>query len=110
MGDPDGEDEEGHQHRIGVDGVAKPGDQPKLPHHGDQRAAHHQQGAAHAAGVEEDDGQRGHHRQAEEHDHLDQAVDEIPHQLGEADDPDLVLARPLLPRLVGLAVELDLAA
>ena len=32
-----------HQHRIGVDGVAKPGDQPKLPHHGDQRAAHHQQ-------------------------------------------------------------------
>ena len=110
VGDPDGEDEEGHQHRVRVDGVAEPGDDAELPDHGDQGAAHHQQGAAHAAGVEEDDEERSRHRQGEEEDHLDEAVDEIADQLGKADHPDLVLARPLLPRLMGGACELYLAA
>ncbi|MDT4807728.1 hypothetical protein FQZ97_405810 [compost metagenome] len=92
MGHADGEDQEGHQHRVGVDGIAQPGDDAQLPDHRDQRAADHQQGAAHAAGVEEDDHQRGDHGQAEEHHHLDQAVDQVADQLGETDHADLVLA------------------
>ncbi|VVQ22773.1 hypothetical protein PS914_06840 [Pseudomonas fluorescens] len=112
VGHADGEDQERHQHRIRVDGIAQPGHDAQLPDHRDQRAADHQQGAAHAAGVAIDDDQRGDHGQAEEHHHLDQPVDQVAHQFGETDHPDLVMALALLPGLVGRAVagEFDLVA
>ncbi|MNZ54645.1 hypothetical protein D3C78_725520 [compost metagenome] len=112
VGHADGEDQKRHQHRVRIDGVAEPGDDAQLPDHRDQRAADHQQGAAHATGVGVDDDQRGDHGQAEEHHHLDQAVDQVAHQLGETDHPHLVLALALLSGLARLAVaaEFDLVA
>ncbi len=52
------------------------------------------------------------HGQAEEHHHLDQAVDQVAHQLGETDHPHLVRALALLPGLTRGAVagEFDLVA
>ncbi|MCY1179157.1 hypothetical protein D9M73_195390 [compost metagenome] len=57
VGHADGEDQKRHQHRVRIDGVTEPGDDAQLPDHRDQRAANHQQGAAHATGVGVDDGQ-----------------------------------------------------
>ncbi|MNS81506.1 hypothetical protein D3C72_1152200 [compost metagenome] len=90
VGHADGEDQKRYQHRIRVDGVAQPGDDTQLPDHRRQRAQHHQQGTAHAAGVEVDDQQRGQHRQGEEQHHLQQPVDQVAHQLGEADHVQLI--------------------
>ncbi|MNF54315.1 hypothetical protein D3C84_357410 [compost metagenome] len=100
----DGEDQEGHQDRVGIDGVAQPGDDAQLPDHRGQRAEDHQQGAADAAGVQQDDEEGTDHRQAEEHHHLNQPVDQVAHQLGEADHPHLVLAAALLAGLARGAV------
>ncbi|MNI12071.1 hypothetical protein D3C73_652390 [compost metagenome] len=104
VGHADGEDQERHQHRVRIDGVAEPGDDAQLPDHRDQRAADHQQGAAHATGVGVDDDQRRDDGQAEEHHHLDQAVDQVAHQFGEADHPHLVLAGAFDPGLTRRAV------
>ncbi|MNO84767.1 hypothetical protein D3C76_761180 [compost metagenome] len=104
VGHADGENQERHQHRVRIDGITQPGNNTQLPDHRDQRAADHQQGAAHATGVGVDDQQRGDDREAEEHHHLNQAIDQVAHQLGETDHPDLVLTRTLLPGLVYGAV------
>ncbi|VVP60459.1 hypothetical protein PS900_06194 [Pseudomonas fluorescens] len=104
VGHTDGEDQKRHQHRVRIDGVAEPGDNAQLPDHRDQRAADHQQGAAHATGVGVDDDQRRDDGQAEEHHHLDQAVDQVAHELGEADHPHLVMAGAFDPGLTRSAV------
>lgn len=43
VGYADGKDQEWHQDRIRIDGVAQPGDDAQLPHHRSQRTQHHQQ-------------------------------------------------------------------
>ena len=112
MGHADGEDQKRHQHRVRVNRIAQPGNDAQLPDHRDQRAAHHQQGAAHATGVEVDDQQRGDYGQGKEHHYLDQAIDQVAHQLGKTDHANLVLSAALLPGLAGGAVpaELDTVA
>ncbi|MNZ63712.1 hypothetical protein D3C78_818660 [compost metagenome] len=100
----DGEDQERHQDGVRIDGVAQPGDDAEQPDHGDQRGDDHQQGAADAAGVEQDDEEGADHGEGEEQHHLDQAVDQVAHQLGEADHADLVLAAALLAARQRLAV------
>ena len=70
-------------------------DQPELPHHRDERAGDHQRRAAHATGVGVDDRGGDQRRHAEEHHHLDQAVDQLADQLGEADHVHLDLGRRL---------------
>ncbi|MCY1393795.1 hypothetical protein D9M71_87010 [compost metagenome] len=79
-----------------------------MPNHCNQRAAHHQQGTAHAAGVEVDDRKRSHHGQAEEHHHLDQAVDQVAHQFGKTDHTHLVGALALFPGFARGAVACEL--
>ncbi|MCY1439165.1 hypothetical protein D9M71_553890 [compost metagenome] len=112
MGHADGKDQERHQDRIGINGIAQPSDDTQLPDHRDQRAANHQQGATHAPCVGVDDDQRSDHGQAEEHHHLNQAVDQVADQLGKTDDANLVLALALFPGLARRAVTavLDLVA
>ncbi|MNV31675.1 hypothetical protein D3C71_1229920 [compost metagenome] len=112
VGHADGEDQKRHQHRVRIDGVTQPGDDAQLPDHRDQRAADHQQCAAYATGVGVDDCQRSDHRQTEKHHHLNQAIDQVAHQFGEADHPHLVVALALFPGLARGAVtsEFDLVA
>ncbi|MCY1208694.1 hypothetical protein D9M72_203280 [compost metagenome] len=90
VGHADGEHQEGHQDGERVQRVARQRDQPQLPDHGDQRAADHQGGAAHTTGVGVDDegGDRGGGGEVR-HD-LQQPVEQVADQLGEADhaNPD----------------------
>ena len=93
----DGEDEERHQDRIGIELEAEGRHQAEQPDHGDQRAGHHQRGRAHAAGVEPDDRRGDQRRQGEVQRHLHQAVDQVADQLGEADHVQLGAAVGLDP-------------
>ncbi|MCY1355369.1 hypothetical protein D9M69_417890 [compost metagenome] len=104
VGHTDGEDQERHQDRIGVQGIAQPGDDAQLPDHRQQRADDHQQTAAQAAGVGQDDEEGGDHGQAEEGHDAHQAVDQVTHQLGEADDAELDRALPFFARCLGLGI------
>ena len=82
----DGEDQEGHQDRIGVDLEAEGRHQAQLPQHRHQRAGQDQRGAAHAARVVVDDGRGDDRGEAEIQRHAEQAFDQVADQLGEADD------------------------
>ena len=121
MAHADGEDQEGHQHRVRIQRVAQQRQQAELPHHGNQRAGHHQHGAAHAAGVGPQHAGADHQRHAEEHQHLAQPLDEIAHDLGETghvqrDDVAVVLRaqrldlpaqRAVVQRLAGLGIHVQ---
>ena len=112
VGYADGKDQKRHQHRVWIDGITQPRDKAQLPDHCDQRATHHQQSTAHTPGVEINDEQRCDHRQREEHHHLNQAIDQVAHQLGKADYAHFVRAIALLAGLTRGAVtgEFDLVA
>ncbi|MNQ04733.1 hypothetical protein D3C85_174520 [compost metagenome] len=92
MGNPDGEDQKRYQNRIRVQLVAEQLHQPQQPDHPRHRDTHQQQGAAQATGIEINEQRGDHHRGAEEHHHGVEPIDQIAHQLAEADDmnPDLV--------------------
>src|SRR6185369_16796948 len=85
VADADREDEEGNEDRERVELEAECGDDAELPDDGDERAGEDERCRANAARVEPDDrrGDRG--REAEVEPDLEQAVDEIADQLGEAD-------------------------
>ncbi|MNZ79070.1 hypothetical protein D3C78_976640 [compost metagenome] len=88
MGNPNGEDEEGHQYGIGVQIEPQCSHQAELPYRRDDRAENHQCGAAKTAGVDINDegGDNGGDGEVEED--LDQPIDQVPDQFGEANDVD----------------------
>src|SRR5690606_29076308 len=89
MGDTDGEDQEGHQHRIGIQPEADQMDQPQLPDHRDQGGHQYRQGAADTPGEPVQQAERDTHRHREEQHDRHQAIDQVTDLLGEADDVDL---------------------
>ncbi|MCY1433131.1 hypothetical protein D9M71_491520 [compost metagenome] len=105
MAHADGEHQERHQHRVGVQFVAQQGQQAQLPDHRHQRAEHHQHGTAHTARVSVE-----HHRgdqdgDSEEQQDLLQAFDQVTHFLGEAGDVDIdavaLVLRPQCLQVIG---------
>ena len=97
VGDTDREHEERHQDRERVELEAEQRDQAQLPHHRHQRAGDDQRGAAHAARVRIDDRGGDQRCAAEKHHHLEEPLDQLADQLGEADH-----VNPDLRRLLGL--------
>ncbi|MCY1519389.1 hypothetical protein D9M68_541390 [compost metagenome] len=110
VGHANGEDQERHEDREGIEVITEQRHQPQLPGHCDHRTEDHQRGAAHAAGVEVDDGGGDQRGGAEIHHHLYQAVEQVADQLGETDDADLDRPRALLARHPRRAVEFVLVA
>ncbi|MNZ45171.1 hypothetical protein D3C78_628150 [compost metagenome] len=104
MGYADGEHQERYEDGVRVQRVTEPGDDAELPDHRQQRTADHQQAAAQATGVGEDDEEGGHQRHGEERHHPDQAVDQVADQLGEADHADFHRALPFLTGSLGVVV------
>ncbi|MNQ54087.1 hypothetical protein D3C85_681470 [compost metagenome] len=104
MGNPDGEDEERNEHRIGVQIKPKRGHGSQLPYRRDDRTGDDQGGAAQAAGIGINDqrGDDGSDSKIEEN--LDQPIDQVAHQFGEPDHVDLdcrvfLTADPFLQRV-----------
>ena len=89
MGDADGEDEEGHQYRVGVEHETQQAHQTELPGDGDDGTGDDQQGAAHTAGIEENQRGTDQGRERKVGKDLDQAVDQVTDQLRKADDMNL---------------------
>src|SRR5690606_18278749 len=116
VGNTDGEYQERHQHRVGVETEAQGVQQPQLPDHRNQRGDDHRQGALEAVGEPQQQHEGDADGHGEEQCHADQAVDQITDLLGETDDVHfhirvlrLVLVADLLFQLVGerLVVESD---
>src|SRR5439155_1934523 len=93
--DADGEHQERHQDRERIQLEAEKRHQPELPDHSNDRTGDHQGGASYAAGVSVDDGGGDQGGDTKEGHHLDEPVDQLADQLGEADDMDLDLGRLL---------------
>ncbi|MNO70605.1 hypothetical protein D3C76_614940 [compost metagenome] len=88
MGDANGEDQERHQNRVGVQIVTQQLHQPQQPDHASYRHAYQQQRAAQATGVEVHEHPGDHYRGTkEQHDRI-QTIDQVAHQLAEANDVD----------------------
>jgi len=114
MAHADGEHEEGHEDRVRVQRVPEQRQHAGLPGHGDERARHHQRGAARAAGVGVQHAGADHQRDREEGQHLAQSLDEVAHHLGEPGDVDrdrvaVVLRAQVLEPPLQLAVVQRLA-
>ena len=96
MAHADGEYQKRHQYRVRVQFIAQRRQQPQQPHHRHHRTQHHQQGAAQAAGVPEQHRSADRDGGGKKHQHLLQAVDQIPHDLGKARDVDSDFVRLIL--------------
>ena len=108
VADPDSEHQERYQDRKRIQFKAQGRQQPELPYHRHQRAADHHQGGAQAMRVPVQ--QRGgyHHGDGEKTHYHEQAVQQVPHQLGEADDidrPVRVVPCELRPDILQLAAQ-----
>ncbi|MND82399.1 hypothetical protein D3C80_742290 [compost metagenome] len=108
VGDADGEDQEGHQHRIGIETEAHAVHQAQLPDHRHQGGGKHGDGAADAPGEPVEQHQGDEEGDTEEQHHHDQAVDQVTDLLREAHHMDLhvgvlglVLVADLLFQLMG---------
>ncbi|MNF67425.1 hypothetical protein D3C84_492400 [compost metagenome] len=89
VGNADGEDQEGHQHRHRVDAVAQQRQQAEQPDHRHQGDAERQGGQLQRTGVEPQQQRGDPERDGEEQDDTQQPVHDLAHDLGEADDPDI---------------------
>ena len=103
MGDTDGEYQERHQHRIGIETKAQGMQQTELPDHRDQRGDQYRQGALNAVGEPQQQHEGDANGHGKEQRHTDQTINEITDLLGEADDMHLdvgILRLVLLTNLV----------
>ena len=85
---PDGEYQERHQDREGIQFVTEGSEDTHLPHHRDKRNENHHHGGAETVCVQVQQQGGDDHSHCEESHYHQQAVDQIAHQLGEADDVD----------------------
>ena len=93
----DGEDQERHEDRIGIEHKAHQRQQAQLPHHSDQRADDHHRRGAPAADVIEQEAAADENRHCEEEQEPVQSADQVAQHLGEASDVN----RDLRARIFG---------
>ena len=95
--EPNRENQEWDQDRVGVQLVAQQVHQPQQPHHPGNGHAHQQHGAADAPGIEVDKQRGDRHRESEKEHHLMEPCDQIADDLCKPDHVNagaLVLERP----------------
>ncbi|MNV48008.1 hypothetical protein D3C71_1398950 [compost metagenome] len=89
MAHANGVDQKWHQDGIRIELMSQQRQQAQQPDHPDQRAALHHQRTAHATGETVENHAGDQHRHGEESQHRIQAVDQVAHDFGEADDVDI---------------------